>query len=524
MPEGIEGMSHTKDGKALNRVPVKYKVALGLPRGYQSSPGAAPLAAPQKLYHFLIESRSDSGEWEPDEQKTKELFGDPDAKPREIPIRLVGTKIEHMVKSGLFYWHTTQGRKCSNNTTDRFIKDWADRRGIPWEGEITEVDSIAQLEVLLNEGKVDKQFRQFVDEVAAELPGTGMFKKKAEVDEQYTLTPDDVLQAGVATRKLKGEYKPFPCLRYQCPDYMENRCKFNGRFFFIFENDDLFDLAHVVTTSTKNIRNLQWGIGEIIEKYAKHGLHGVRCKLVGQPERGSFNTGEGQQKTKFFIIRIAGPGSNMAESARMIREDSEEFSREFGEFNMEFDEGDEEQVANERLREFHQPALEDDGGTQITREGKFEPKDDTRSPKNYKKTVDVHKKRRKMEKNTSDESTFHNHVDELMETAFYQDADNHELVHMLGLLAEALDDLPSGNAVNRTKSALESAIIEERITLESLLQLQKNLEKMGSDIVLEDELDAYRSEQSEESEGEDAAEPTKGESAEASDTSETDNK
>ena len=71
----VIGVTHDQEGVPLTRVPVKIKVALGLPRGYEDPVTGAKSNAPRKLFHFHVQTRNvKSGKWEFDPALHKELF------------------------------------------------------------------------------------------------------------------------------------------------------------------------------------------------------------------------------------------------------------------------------------------------------------------------------------------------------------------------------------------------------------------------------------------------------------------
>lgn len=505
----IPGVTHEEDGTRIKHISPKYKVSLGLPRGYQMSDGTE-LSAPVKAFNFIIQRRGENGTWEMDREKMRSLMDkdvdltDPPLEGnvlRDLPIQLVANTIDEMVRSDLFYWDNQAGSKCSCGTLDYYLKQWCQKRNIAWEPPLSTVRSQIEMETLIDEGKIPERLKEFLE--FAETFAENYNKRMAHYS-SYEVGVEDVIHSRVATRLRKGEYKPFPCLFRKCPDYFFEDCNINGRFFFAFQGSDMGEIAHLVTTSPKIIQNIQFGLEDLIKPHAEHGLYGVRCRLVGQPERGTFTNDEGyQQKSSFFRTYIDGPSRNNRRSQEMIAEDSHEMARKYSGAPIVFDEGDEEQLAAERLNEFTDEieiekkkervmALKEkeeaSKGNQTR--GSFKLDDESRSPSRGKQPEAEKRLREKAEEKSEEDLEFRAHIESLFEDA-WQDADA-VFREMVLVLAAELDRLKKSNAVRKLKKAIESALVDQSLTMDKVLDAQEYIKNRGSQLNLKEKLEEVR--------------------------------
>lgn len=446
----VKGVTHNDKGEIMTRVPVKYKVALGLPRGYEGA------SRPKKLFHFLVQSRDDKGKWQFDNELHKKLFGD-QKKPCEIDIRLVGTNIEDMILGDLFFWSGSLGRRCSCGTTRSYLQQWCEQRGILWEPPLTEVQSQIDLETRIREETISKDVEDFL-RYAEKL--VQVLKDIRKDDDKYLPTINDVVNASQAERLSlqDNRYKPHACLFRQCPDYMFGDCKFNGRFFFSFAGDDHGEIAHVVTSSPKNIRNLQYGLQKMIGPAAKHGLNGVHCRLVGQPVAGSFMGSKGMQRTTYFLVHVMAPKGDPVSVGMRIASESKKNYKIFGDVRVTFDEGEEEQLAEERKAEFHEPEIVLEGEERQAAGG-FKIGDEK-----------GHKDRRRTA------TGFEKQIKEMVETqGIFKDDDI--LRAMVLKVAEVMSSATDSVWLRKMQAAFESSVIEKTVTTEKILESQDALKR-----------------------------------------------
>ncbi len=130
----ILGVTHDEQGNTLQQLAINRKVSIGLPAGDGRR-------APQKLDHFLISTKSVSGDWVEDQELTEELK--PDDNPlRSLDIVLLSDDIEEVFKTELAWWSATEkkchgdGRTATRSTSivPNAEKDFPGERWIPWKG------------------------------------------------------------------------------------------------------------------------------------------------------------------------------------------------------------------------------------------------------------------------------------------------------------------------------------------------------------------------------------------------------
>ena len=353
----VKNVTHDDTGEMKERIPVKYKVALGLPKGGIDPETKKKLGSPKKLFYFLLQNRNDKGEWTPDEGLNK-MYVNSKEKPVNIDIVLIAPKIEDMLKVDLSWWDPVLGNHCSCGTLKTYFQDWCELNGVEWTKDLSKVRSVLELKMLIKQEKAPEELNGFIKaaEQTAEkfnddLPGT------AEI------VPDEFLNISVAQRKHKGGIMSYPCAHYKCPDFANNKCKVYGRFFFSFANEFHHgEIAHVVTTSPKNVQQLQYSLKKNIENLIKSkspdlNLYGAKVRLVGQPVRGTYSDGTKMMKTTFFLISVEAPLATSIAAARdFLIKDVEEFTGI--DFDFDIDEGTEDQLAKERTSEFVEPVVD----------------------------------------------------------------------------------------------------------------------------------------------------------------------
>ena len=468
----------------MTRVPVRHKVALGLPRGYKETPSSKPLGAPKKLFHFIAQSRDENGEWAIDVDLQKRVFGE-EEKPKELKIQLVGNEVEDMVISDLFYWHSEIGAKCSCGTIKTYFQQWCEDNDVAWEYPLSGVRSESELMLLIAERKVHERVNEFI-RVAKVL--VEKYIADMESHPYYDFSISDVITASLATRRIKNENKSFPCGFRKCPDYAFGRCKYNGRFFFLFDGDDIGDIATLVTTSPKNIKNIQWGLENIIGKVVlgqkKKGmsLHGISCRLVGVAEKGMYSNQEGKQaSTKFFIVSLKGPFNSMIESASAILNQAREMAELYPDgIKVEFDEGDLITLSKERLDEFTNGESNE---TSLPKKTTKEFKVIDESKKTKSDRVNENKKGKK--KSTIKADLF----------KLTKDIKDEELLYMIEVIAIALEKLKTTNGLTRLTDSLKAAVRSGEITVDKILKAQSFIENLGSKVSLDKKLKAYQKKQ-----------------------------
>ena len=272
----VKDVSHDRDGNMITKIPVKYKISLGLPAGHKTQAHPNGTSYPIKLFYFLPQSRNEQGEWEYDPKLCKKLFGSDDIKkikPREIKIRLIGSDIEDMLKSDLFYWDTSIGMKCNCGTTKTYLEDWCRRNDVKWEPPLSEVRSETELKYLIRNKDVSDRLSKFLKECEDYNDKFYQLAKMYKVDTDYEITLSHYIQSSCAIRRIEGENRSFPCLFRRCPDYIAGKCKLNARFFFAFEGFDSTDVAVLVTTSPKLLKQLQWGLENIVKNVIAGRVH-----------------------------------------------------------------------------------------------------------------------------------------------------------------------------------------------------------------------------------------------------------
>lgn len=482
----VKNISHDADGKEITRVPVEHKVALGLPRGYKKTSTSKPTAAPQKLFHFLVQTRNNDGEWQHDVKLAKKLFGDgEDAKePREIKIQLVGNHIEDMVYSDLFFWHGQQGAKCSSRVIKPYMQQWCENKNIPWEKPLSDIKTFLELDMLLKADKIDKRLEEFIK-------ASGKFVKmiKGAMGEDYDFDIDDVINANLANRKPNsgGPLRAYPCTFRKCPDYIGERCKYNGRFFFVFDGHDIGEIATLVTSSPKNIQNIQWGLKTIVEKVLEGRkddenreltMHGITVKLTGRPEKGMYLGATGQASTKFFVVKIKGPMDTSTKSAKAIITQAREMQKLYpGGMKVVFDEGDELELARDRINEFT-PA-EDDSVIRPT---------ESKSKEKFSVKNEKPRQGKKPKKQQSDEYTAE--IQKTIDKTKKVKKDV-RLVHMVKMFSGAVDELKESNGLKQLKTAFTNGVVKETITVNQILQSQGRMKDLGSKVDFAKKLKEY---------------------------------
>lgn len=480
----VKNISHNQTGIPMTRVPVRHKVALGLPRGYKETPSSNPLVAPKKLFHFIAQSRNNDGEWAIDEDLQKRVFGD-EKKPKELKIQLVGNEIEDMVISDLFYWHNEIGAKCSCGTVKTYFEQWCEENDVAWEYPLSGVRSESELILLIAEKKVHDRVNEFI-RIAKVL--VEKYIADMEGHPQYDFSVSDIINSSLAIRRIKKENKSFPCAFRKCPDYAFGRCKYNGRFFFLFDGDDIGDIATLVTTSPKNIKNIQWGleniIGKVVRGQKKKGmtLHGISCRLVGVTEKGMYTNSNGKQSsTKFFIVSLKGPHDKMVESGAAILKQAREMIELYPDgMKVEFDEGDLITLSKERLDEFTNGET---SGTLLPSE-----------TKEQFKVIDEARKTRTDRANASKAGKKKPAIkEELLKLA--KNIEDEELVYMIGIMGDALEKLKITNGSTRLAESLSASIKTEEITVEKILLGQSYIDNLGNKINLEKRLKVYQKKQ-----------------------------
>lgn len=472
----VKDISHYVNGEVIERVPVAHKVALGLPRGYVGRAGQTPLNAPRKLFSFLVQTRDDDGAWKYDKALATRLFGDSDdarQKPKEIKIQLIGSQVDDMVYSDLFYWSMQEGAKCSAKTMKPYMRQWCEDNNIPWEEPLSSVKTFVELKMLFEGQKINERMSGFIDIAKNKVND---FK---EIVGEYDIDETDIVTSIVAIRKPdgKGPRTPYPCTFMNCPDYIKGDCKYNGRFFFIFDGDDMGEVVTLVTTSPKNIQNIQWGLKNLIGKVLEGRtsvdsgnpltLHGIPCRLVGRTEKGMYSDNTGQHSTQFFIVSLMGPADSMMASAKIILDKSKEISKMYpGGFRVKFDEGDEIQLAKERINEYS----EGDGNVVTVPKGgskdNFKVGNETIQQKGGGKKKGV---------------VFSKEIKELLKKTKKIKKDE-ELVYMINEFTKAIDKVVETNGKQLLVAAFRIAVVGETITVKNILKSQSNFNKFGSKI------------------------------------------
>lgn len=479
----VQNISHDAEGFTILRVPVEHKVALGLPKGYKSNPQAREAPAPQKLFHFLVQSRDDNGDWAYDKALAKRIFGGDEAshkKPKEIKIQLIGNKIEDMVYSDLFYWSTSQGAKCSSKIIKPYLQQWCEDNNIPWKKPLSRITTVLELKLLIESKKIDDRLKAFIEDAEK---WTEVFKNV--MGEDYDIETSDFINANVAYRKPNagGPMKLYPCTFRKCPDFDRGFCKYNGRFFFVFDGDDIGEVVTLVTTSPTNVQNIQWGLANIIERVLKDRvddggkaltMHGISCRLTGKAERGSYAGKGGQASTKFFRVKLKGPAETITGSASIIIKQANEMSKLYpGGVVIKFDEGDEMAIAKERILEFHE-------------------NDESKLPKADKseKAFRVRDEKIKQDTKKKKDTEFSDKVDELIKRTKKIKKDK-QLVHMIEIFSTAVNGLNKSNGLKQLTDAFMHGLVEESVTVDQILKSQEKIKKLGSDIDFAKELDVF---------------------------------
>ncbi|MFA7709800.1 MAG: hypothetical protein WCY30_01700 [Candidatus Neomarinimicrobiota bacterium] len=483
----VANVSHDKGGKIITKVPIRFKISLGLPGVFGDGKTNKPKTA-QKLYYFLPQSRDENGEWAYDSGLAKELFGETDGKslkellPREIEIQLIGGNINNMVKSDLFFWDTSIGMKCSCGTTDRYLKEWCYRNDVKWAPPLSEVQSEAEMKYLIKTGEISQRLNVFLDEATkmVEVCKKAQTKKGAD----YELSVSHFIRASCASRMSKGEYKPYPCLYWRCPDYLDKLCKLNIRFFFTFKNHDIGDAVVLVTTSRKILQQIQWGLNNIAQRVVdgkSHNnvpltLHGVPMRLVGQVEKSYYPDKTGKQHaTKVFMVFLKGPSDNMIESAKQILDRAREVAEYYsGAIDIEFDEGDDLILAKERIQEFSDAGMRakkrlDSIDKQSSMpEFKLEPE----IPKIIADTPDIEYLKR-------------------INLAVEKDPDNVK-AGLIRKVGEALKDMMDNPQMKKFKTAYLKSVESQEVTVEKILSIQTHLDNLGVKINVQEEYDKLK--------------------------------
>jgi hypothetical protein len=485
----VQTISHDANGNEITRVPVEHKVALGLPKGYKQTPTSTPTKAPQKLFHFLVQTRNNDGEWQYDKTLAAKLFGKGDEaeKPREIKIQLVGNHIEDMVYSDLFYWHSKQGAKCSSREIKSYLQQWCEDNNIPWKKPLSDIKTLLELNMLLTAKKIDERLKSFIQ--TSERFVTLI---KGAMGDDYDFDVDDIINANLANRRPNagGPVKSYPCTFRKCPDYVGERCRYNGRFFFVFDGHDIGEIATMVTSSPKNIQNIQWGLKTIVEKVLEGRkddegreltMHGITVKLTGRPEKGMYSGKERQSSTKFFVVKIKGPEDTSTRSAQAIIAQAREMQKLYpGGMKVVFDEGNELDLAKDRIAEF--TPIEDDAVNRPTgaKKDKLKVKDEKAKPG------------KKSKKNKTSE--YSDGIKKLVsETKKIKK--NIRLVYMIDLFARAADELKVSNGLEQLKTAFASGVVKESLTVNQILQSQKRMKDLGSKTDFAKELKQYDKQQ-----------------------------
>lgn len=463
----VKNLTHDDSGAPLMRVPIKHKVSLGLPRGFVARPGDSPLVAPKKLYYFLLQSRDkNTGEWIPDDELRKRVSPNSE-EPAELKIKLVGNKIEDMVKADLYYWSENKGLVCSCGTVEGHLKKWCNDRNIAWEQPLSGVKTESELSHLIETGQVDKQLSEYL-EGAQRLVDT--YKKSAR-NENYDVSVSEVITSASATRLVKGVFKPFPCLFRKCPDFVNGQCSLNGRFFFVLDGDDVGDISMLVTTSAKNVKNIQWGLENIAQKVVKdrYPLHGIEMRLVGTVEKGSYMGPDGLRSTKFFLVSLKGPSNNMVESGRRILEKAKEISNYYpGGVEVKFDEGEIEQVAHERISEFRDPS---DHAAPVS--GGDDP------PESPVTKIDVKEDKPKAKKSGKNKNK--TELLSVIEEAKKNEKElSGEIEKAVLIVGDILDSLPESNGVLQYYNAMKKSIADGSITVERIQKSLDYLKDLGA--------------------------------------------
>jgi len=132
---GILGLTHNENGKALEKLPVTIKVAIG-----EGPTPDAENSSPRALFHFVFKRRTMRGQtvcWEP-APDIAEVFGD---KPTELALIFLHDDPREVCPSEYALW-TRKGRLChgelvqiSNGNTPRYKMQAIRRTTVHPEGE-----------------------------------------------------------------------------------------------------------------------------------------------------------------------------------------------------------------------------------------------------------------------------------------------------------------------------------------------------------------------------------------------------
>ena len=143
-------------------------------------------------------------------------------------------------------------------------------------------------------------------------------------------------------------------------------------------------------------------------------------------------------------------------------------------FRVKFDEGDEIQVAKERIDEFSEESSAVEQSLKESSTDKFKVKDEKIQ----------RKKKSKKDKTYSDK------INALVAKTKKIKKDK-KLVHMIKIFATTIGGLAQSNGSKRLSMAFEKVIIDETITVDSILKAQVNFDKLGSKVNLTKELEDF---------------------------------
>ncbi|MFZ0520086.1 MAG: hypothetical protein WAL95_03630 [Candidatus Acidiferrales bacterium] len=269
---GILGLTHDKNGSALERLPIRIKVAIG--EGPQ--PGNRS-NHPRKLDHFVFKRKALHGQdvvWEPAPDISK-AHGE---KPTELGIIFLNDDAREVFRTEYALW-APSGCKC--------------------RGELTQIANAGGIRYEMRARRRTQKHPEGED-----WPG----------NYKYVDGPK------------KGQ-RVEPC-GDGCPDLQRGDCKPSGDLYFILEKFPTFGaICRLHTSSYRSIRNLSNGLMQI-RRLNGGGLSGIKATLKASPERISYADHEGTRRASVaYILSLEVGGkdlrtlvANMTEPVRLLSE------------------------------------------------------------------------------------------------------------------------------------------------------------------------------------------------------------
>ncbi len=267
---GILGLTHDENGLALEKLPVRIKVAIG----EGPEPGSQN-GHPRRLDHFVFKRKTLRGQdvvWEPAPEIAK-LYGE---KPTELIIIFLNDDPREILRTEYAWW-TPVGCKCHGD-----LVQIANGNGVKYEM---------------------RPVRRTQKHPEGE-PWPGNYK--------------------YADGPKKGQ--PVEPCGDGCPDLERGDCKPSGDLYFILEKfPTLGAMCRFHTSSYRSIRNLSNGLTQI-RRFNGGRLAGIKALLKATPEKVWYSDRNGTRHSSVVYIlslEMGGAGipgftAGMAEPARIL--------------------------------------------------------------------------------------------------------------------------------------------------------------------------------------------------------------